>query len=104
MRKCLQCRKLSNELDSTWDRIRMWLFNRFHSDILDLSQDKYTQGFGDGYKTGYAHAKDQNVASKEGSHGTYVLGGPNKSYSWQENREQDLRSFPRKPEDDETGG
>lgn len=58
MRKCLTCRKATEELDSRWDRIRQWFFNRFHQDIVDLSQDKFTQGFGDGYKVGFKHAQE----------------------------------------------
>lgn len=59
MRKCLQCRKVTEELDSWWDRVRLWLFNRFHEDIIDLAQDKFTQGFGDGYKEGFKQAKER---------------------------------------------
>ena len=58
MRKCLNCRKKVDELDSVWDRVRGWFFNKFHEDIIDLSQDKYTQGYGDGYKAGWARYKE----------------------------------------------
>lgn len=59
LNKCLECRKQTKELDSVWDRIRLWFFNRFHKDIIDLSQDRYTQGFGDGYKNGVQMTKER---------------------------------------------
>lgn len=55
--KCAQCRKNPIQ-DSRWDKVRLWFFHWFHADIIDLSQDKYTQGFGDGYKTGRDHQRD----------------------------------------------
>jgi len=58
MSKCTQCRKIDAELDSWWDRLRLKLFNLFHRDIVDLSQDKYTQGFSDGYVMGRKHEKE----------------------------------------------
>ncbi len=54
MSKCATCRK-AEVLDSRWDKIRMFFFHFFHNDIIDLSQDKYTQGFGDGYVSGRKH-------------------------------------------------
>lgn len=51
---CSQCRQKSKELDTRWERMRNWLFNHlFPTDILDLSQTKFTQGFADGYKMGF---------------------------------------------------
>lgn len=63
MRKCLTCRKVSAELDTHWDTIRLWFFNWFHQDIIDLSQDRYTQGISDGYKLGFD--KCQELASEK---------------------------------------
>ena len=60
MSKCSQCRKLDAELDTWWDRWRLKMFHLFHKDIVDLSQDKYTQGFSDGYKTGRVHQREAN--------------------------------------------
>lgn len=60
MSKCSQCRKLDKELDSWWDRLRLKMFHVFHKDIVELSQDKYTQGFSDGYKTGRTHQREAN--------------------------------------------
>jgi len=51
--KCTNCRKKDIELLTRWERIKDYLFYRlFPKDIVDLSQNKYTQGFSDGYKTG----------------------------------------------------
>lgn len=63
--KCSQCRKISKELDSTWDRLRVALMNwLFTQDVLDLKQELYTQGFGDGYTKGRDHqrADDKRTA------------------------------------------
>lgn len=57
MSKCSQCRK-ADVLDSRWDKIRLYFFHFFHNDIIDLSQDKFTQGFADGYKKGRADEKE----------------------------------------------
>ena len=54
MSKCSQCRKQPVQ-DSIWDRIRLFFFSFFRNDIVDLSQDKFTQGFGDGYQKGFEH-------------------------------------------------
>ncbi len=56
MSKCSTCRK-ADALDTTWEKIRYWFFGFFHQDILDLSSQKYTQGFADGYKEGYRVAQ-----------------------------------------------
>lgn len=57
MSKCNVCRK-NDALNTRWDRIRYRLFLfLFPKDIIDLSQDKFTQGFGDGYMMGFDHGK-----------------------------------------------
>lgn len=64
--KCIQCRKQPVQ-DSPWDRIRLFFFYRlFPSDISDLSQDKFTQGFGDGYSRGrkHQHEFDKKLAKE----------------------------------------
>lgn len=63
MSKCATCRK-ADVLDSRWDKIRLFFFHFFHTDITDLSQDKYTQGFADGYVKGrkHQHEQDKEVA------------------------------------------
>ncbi len=75
MRKCLQCRKHTKELDSRWERIRGWFFNLFHEDILDLSQNKFVQGFGDGYKEGFARANEllEKKMQFEREHSTPII-------------------------------
>ena len=51
--KCTNCRNKDIELLTTWERLKDWLFHRlFPQDIIDLSQNKYTQGFSDGYAKG----------------------------------------------------
>lgn len=50
--KCATCRK-DEAIDTWWEKIRFWFFSRFHQDILDLAQEKYTMGFGDGYKKAF---------------------------------------------------
>lgn len=57
--KCSTCRK-AEVLDSPWDKVRMFFFHFFHNDIVDLSQDKYTQGFSDGYVKGREHEHESN--------------------------------------------
>ncbi len=53
MTKCNQCRKNDAELLTRWERFTNWMFYRlFPKDIADLSQDKFTQGFTDGYIEG----------------------------------------------------
>ncbi len=65
MPKCSNCRK-ADALDSRWDKARMFFFRFFHGDIADLSQDKYTQGFADGYVKGreHQHESDQKAAKQ----------------------------------------
>lgn len=51
--KCNNCRQKDIELLTTWERLKDWLFYRlFPKDIVDLSQNKYTQGFSDGFTKG----------------------------------------------------
>lgn len=51
--KCTNCRQKDIELLTPCERLKDWLFYRlFPKDIVDLSQNKYTQGFSDGYSKG----------------------------------------------------
>ena len=60
--KCTQCRKMNKELNTRWERVKNWIFHRlFPQDIQDLSQDKFTQGFSDGFKKGMSVAKELNA-------------------------------------------
>ncbi len=53
MNRCSQCRKMNSELLTFWERWKNWWFHfLFSADIQDLSQDKYTQGFSDGFIRG----------------------------------------------------
>ncbi len=65
MARCSSCRKTESELLTWWDKIRLFFFNFHHEDIIDLSQDKFTQGFSDGYKAGMEKAKELQDQRKE---------------------------------------
>lgn len=52
-------------MDTPWDKIRIKLFHLFHNDIIDLGQDKFTQGFADGYVMGRKHYKEQEDQRKK---------------------------------------
>lgn len=55
--RCRDCRKLSKELDTPWQRIRLWFFFKvFKDESYDLGCDKFTEGFGQGYKVGFEDA------------------------------------------------
>ena len=59
--RCNTCRKDKAETDSfltLWGRIKLFLFNKFHEEITDLSAEKFTSGFGEGYAVGFGHAKE----------------------------------------------
>lgn len=58
--RCRDCRKLSKELDTYWDRIRLWFFYRFKNDIFDLKNDGFTEGYGEGYLAGFKEAMSKN--------------------------------------------
>lgn len=62
--RCTECRK-ADALDTLWDRISRWMFYRlFPRQIIDLNQEKYTQGFGDGYSIGMKHAQSNQEMAK----------------------------------------
>jgi hypothetical protein len=46
--KCKACRK-DEAILTLWERTRNWFFNLFSQDVIDLAQEKYTLGFGEGY-------------------------------------------------------
>lgn len=55
--KCQTCRTKDVELLTRWERIRNWFFEHvnhtfFADDFDDLKQQKYTQGFSDGFERG----------------------------------------------------
>ena len=57
MAKCTTC--LKNEvMDTRWDKIKNFLIWRLFPETLkDLLNDRYTQGFSDGYVMGCDHTK-----------------------------------------------
>lgn len=61
--KCIICKKEADQLQTTWDKIRLFFFHFFHEDIIDLSSDQYTKGFGEGYAAGYKQAMHQKFDS-----------------------------------------
>lgn len=63
--KCKDCRKL--EAESTWwERTRYKLMHYlFAEDVVNLVQEKYTQGFADGRKMGYKACLDQEKTKEE---------------------------------------
>lgn len=63
MSKCTACKKLEAE-DTWWERTRRKLmFKLFPTDAIELSEEKYTYGFGEGYTVGFKHAQ-QNEKDK----------------------------------------
>lgn len=52
---CIDCRKKEAQYpDTRWERMREWLFRRlFVKEIESLSNERFIQGFGDGYKQGF---------------------------------------------------
>ena len=57
MSKCSRCRKMEADIDTSWEKVRYWLFGFFHEDVKDLREEMYIKGFSDGYKKGYEHYK-----------------------------------------------
>lgn len=51
--KCKACRK-DEAILTTWERVRNWFFCRFSQDVIDLAQEKFTLGYGEGYAKGCA--------------------------------------------------
>lgn len=63
--KCQTCRKSELELTTRWDRLKAWTLRKLFSvEAADLSQEKFTQGFGDGYKEGFDRAKELEVLQR----------------------------------------
>lgn len=67
--KCSICRKAESEINTWWDNVRLFLFDRikqiFNQDFEDLIQDKFTQGISDGYKLGFEACNKQLDSKKE---------------------------------------
>lgn len=57
MPKCVNCRK-AEAVETRWEKIRYWLASHlFPEDFKDERANAFTQGFGDGYKMGVEHTK-----------------------------------------------
>ncbi len=60
MPKCTNCRK-ADAVETSWEKIRYWIaVHLFPQDFIDASANAHTQGFGDGYKMGCDHTKENN--------------------------------------------
>lgn len=57
--RCPDCRRKELELTTLWERFRWWVFKTvFADEYTDLGQERFTQGFGDGYKEGFNRATE----------------------------------------------
>lgn len=66
--RCPDCRQKELVLTTRWERFRFWMFRTlFAEEYADLTQEKYTQGFGDGYKVGFQHCKERQNKRMSGS-------------------------------------
>ena len=54
---CTACRKVP-EMRTRWEKFRAWIMHWFHEEMLEWGDEKFTQGFGEGYKAGHYHAKE----------------------------------------------
>ncbi len=61
MARCIDCKKEMNEQNTLWDTFRLFLFRFFHNDILDLKEEQYTKGYGEGYHAGFEQAKKAQI-------------------------------------------
>lgn len=65
MTKCTSCRK-DEAIDTWWDKTKEWLiYTLFPKVIMDIREEKYTQGFGDGYVMGCKHTSQNLEVSTE---------------------------------------
>ncbi len=68
MSKCSRCRRDDKELTTLWETLRTWMFYKFFPlDIIDLSQEKYTQGFSDGLIKGQSWERETMSKFIDGS-------------------------------------
>ena len=59
--RCQDCKKDKADSDSfltVWERVKLFLFNKFHEEITDLSAEKFTAGVGVGYTLGFNAARE----------------------------------------------
>lgn len=58
MAKCTNCAKYE-ALDTWKDRLFKRILKFFPQQVVELSEEKYGRGFGQGYKTGFEHASKE---------------------------------------------
>jgi hypothetical protein len=65
MSKCIACRK-DEAVNTRWERFRFKLMQYlFAEDVAALTQEKFTQGFGEGRRVGYKQCMNQSLTEQE---------------------------------------
>jgi hypothetical protein len=60
--KCDSCRKIELEVTTWWERFKYQLMLKmFPVELQEYFEEKYTKGFGDGYKIGMEHAELNHI-------------------------------------------
>ena len=62
--RCIDCKKEIKEMNSIWDRFRLFLFHFFHEDITDLREEYFTKGYGEGYAQGMKLGVETKMKTK----------------------------------------
>ena len=75
MAKCTNCAKYE-ALDTWKDRLFKWVIKFFPQQVIDLSEEKYGRGFGQGYKIGFEHASKEFKPNLEKMWPSNVEGAP----------------------------
>lgn len=64
MPTCGEC--LTNHAEKKWtEKIRFFFFRIFREEITDLTNEKFTKGFGEGYREGFENAKKLGAFSSQ---------------------------------------
>lgn len=58
MNLCKGCKETEVRQRNWWERLRHFCFRAFEEEVKDLRGEKFTEGFGQGYKTGFEAAKE----------------------------------------------
>lgn len=59
--KCADCRE-NEALDTRWERVKRWfMFHFFPVEVNNISSEKYTQGFADGFDYGKREVEPLNA-------------------------------------------
>jgi len=64
MPQCADCKR-NDAVMTLAERFRWWLFWHFGKEVKDLGDDKYTKGYGEGYRQGYAHAREVSATQAQ---------------------------------------